>query len=51
LWLPENKLRPFCKENDRLFLENSPLLTSKYKKELEKGYKKAKKCSKSYEHD
>lgn len=49
LWLSESKLRPFCKENDRLFLENSQLLTSKYKKELEKAYKKAKKFSKNYE--
>ena len=48
LWLPESKLRPFCKENDRLFLENSPLLSTKYRKELEKAYKKAKKYSKNY---
>ena len=46
--MPESKLRPFCKENDRLFLENSPLLSSKYRKELEKAYKKAKKFSKNH---
>lgn len=47
LWLPESKLRPFCKENDKLFLDNSPLLTTKYKKELEKAYKKAKRFAKN----
>ena len=43
MWLSEKKLRPFCAENDRLFLENTNYLSGKYRKELEKAYKKAKK--------
>ena len=47
LWLTESKMRPFCKENDRMFLETTPLLSSKYRKELEKAYKKAKRYCKA----
>jgi len=47
--LPESKLRPFSKENDKIFLENSALLTTRYKRELDKAYSKAKKFSKVYQ--
>ena len=43
IWLPQSKMRPFSKENDKLFLNYLPLLSSKYRKEMEKAYKKAKK--------
>jgi hypothetical protein len=47
LWLPESKLRPFCEENDMLFLKNTQMLSSKFRKEVEKAYKRAKKYTKS----
>lgn len=43
LSLPESKLRPFCEENDALFIKKTQHLSSKYRKELDKAYKKAKK--------
>lgn len=43
IWLAESKLRPFCKENDKLFLQHADILHSSYKKELAKAYKKGKK--------
>jgi hypothetical protein len=46
LWLTESKIRPFCIENDRLFMETLPLLSTKYRKELDKAYKKAKRYAK-----
>ena len=48
VWLGESKLRPFCKENDKLFLDNCPLLSIKYRKEMEKAYKKAKRFVKNH---
>ncbi len=46
--MPESKLRPFCPENDCLYYENFELLSGKYKKELEKAYKKSKKILKTH---
>jgi len=41
-----HKLRPFCIENDTLFLEKAKLYcTSQYRKDIEKAYKKAKKLA------
>lgn len=41
--LPESKLRPFCRQNDELFISKSRYFSSKYRKQLEKSYRKAKK--------
>ena len=44
--VPESKLRPFCNENDILFLEKAKYYcTDKYKKDIDKAFKKAKKLA------
>jgi hypothetical protein len=43
-WLSESKLRPFCKENDVLFLDKAEkFFSQKFKNEVFKAYKKAEK--------
>ena len=49
--MPESKLRPFCEENDTLFVKKVQHLSSKYRKELDKAYKKAKKYANSSQQD
>jgi len=52
LWVNRTKMRPFCTENDTLFLEKARLYcTSQYRKDIEKAYKKAKKLAYSDYHD
>jgi hypothetical protein len=41
LWLPQSKIKKFNTANNRLLLQNDSILSSKYMKELDKGYKKA----------
>ena len=43
IWFGYRKLRPFCAENNALFLKNAHILSTKNKKELEKAFKKGKK--------
>jgi hypothetical protein len=44
--VPETKLRPFCNENDILFMDKAKYYcTDKYKKEIDKAFKKAKKLA------
>jgi hypothetical protein len=53
LWIAESKLRPFCNENDSLFLEKAKnYCTDKYIRDINKGYKRAKKlaCAEMKEH-
>lgn len=49
VWLPESKLRPFRKENESLYENTLNLLSNKYRRELEKAFKKAKKIAKNYD--
>ena len=46
LWVAESKIRPFCNENDEIFLEKAKhYCTDRYAKDLCKGYKRAKKLA------